>query len=121
MVLHDLAVPGSRANLDCDDRGRGGVLAIDSKHYQRQFQVDRDGIVWHGHHLLVSALRKTLWEADQADQVPGIADVQVAAIVAVHGASVPWGVLRAEGSPSSRPGGCSTSYVRCRPSLGRSG
>jgi nuclease-like protein len=23
-VLHDLAVPGSRANIDCDDPGRGG-------------------------------------------------------------------------------------------------
>jgi hypothetical protein len=53
-------------------------------------------MVWHGRHLLVSALRKTLWEADQADEVLGIADLQVAAVVAVHGASVPWGVLRAE-------------------------
>jgi len=24
VVLHDLAVPGSRANIDCDDSGRGG-------------------------------------------------------------------------------------------------
>src|SRR5512132_4412226 len=24
VVLHDLAVPGSRANVDCDDSGRGG-------------------------------------------------------------------------------------------------
>ena len=54
-------------------------------------------MVWHGRHLLVSALRKVLWEADQADEVLGIADVQVAAIVAVHGASVPWGRLRADG------------------------
>jgi hypothetical protein len=59
--------------------------------------VDRDGMVWHGRHLLVSALRTTLWEADQADEVLGIADLQVAAIVAVHGAGVPWGALRAEG------------------------
>jgi hypothetical protein len=54
-------------------------------------------MVWHGRHLLVSALRTTLWEADRADEVLGIADVQVAAIVAVHGASVPWGALWAEG------------------------
>jgi hypothetical protein len=38
-----------------------------------------------------------LWAADQADEVLGVADVQVAAIVVVHGASVPWGVLRADG------------------------
>jgi hypothetical protein len=53
-------------------------------------------MVWHGRHLLVSALRRTLWEADQADEVLGIADLQVAAIVAVHGAGVPWGLLRAD-------------------------
>jgi hypothetical protein len=54
-------------------------------------------MVWHGRRLLVSALRRTRWEADQADEVLGIADLQVAAIVAVHGASIPSGVLRAEG------------------------
>ena len=72
-------------------------MAIDSKQYQGQLRVDRDGMVWHSRHLLVSALRTSLWEADQADEVLGIADVQVAAIVAVHGASIPWGLLRAEG------------------------
>jgi hypothetical protein len=96
-VLHDLAIPGSAANIDHLVIGPGGVLAIDSKQYRGQLWVDRDGMVWHGRHLLVSILRKTLWEADQADEVLGIADIQVAAIVAVYGASVPWGVLRAEG------------------------
>jgi hypothetical protein len=96
-VLHDLAIPGSTANIDHLVIGPGGVLAIDSKQYRGQLRVDRDGMVWHGRHLLVSALRTTLWEADQADEVLGIADLQVAAIVAVHGASVPWGALRAEG------------------------
>jgi hypothetical protein len=53
-------------------------------------------MVWHGRRLLVSALRKVLWEADQADEVLGIADITVAAILAVHGASVPWGLLQAD-------------------------
>jgi Nuclease-related domain len=96
-VLHDLAIPGSAANIDHLVIGPGGVLAMDSKQYRGRLRVDRDGMVWHGRHLLVSALRTTLWEADQADEVLGIADIQVAAIVAVHGASVPWGVLWAEG------------------------
>jgi Nuclease-related domain len=96
-VLHDLAIPGSAANIDHLVIGPGGVAVIDSKQYRGHLRVDRDGMVWHGRHLLVSALRKTLWEADQADEVLGIADVQVAAVVAVHGASVPWGALRAEG------------------------
>ena len=73
------------------------MVAIDSKQYRGQLHVDRDGMVWHGRHLLVSALRTTLWEADQADEALGIADLQVAAVVAAHGASVPWGVLWAEG------------------------
>jgi Nuclease-related domain len=96
-VLHNLAIPGSAANIDHLVIGPAGVLAIDSKHYRGQLRVDRDGMVWHGRHLLVSALRTTLWEADQADEVLGIADLTVAAIVAVHGASVPGGALRAEG------------------------
>jgi Nuclease-related domain len=96
-VLHDLAIPGSAANIDHLVIGPGGVVAIDSKQYRWRLRLDRDGMVWHGRHLLVSALRTTLWEADQADEVLGIADLQVAAIVAVHGASVPWGALRAEG------------------------
>ena len=74
-----------------------GCWSIDTKQYRGRLRLDRYGMVWHGRHLLVSALRKVLWEADQADEVLGIADIQVAAIVAVHGASVPWGVLQADG------------------------
>jgi hypothetical protein len=96
-VLHDLAIPGSPANIDHLVIGPGGVLVIDSKQYRGRLRLDRDGMVWHGRHLLVSALRKVLWAADQADEVLGVADVQVAAIVAVHGASVPWGLLQADG------------------------
>jgi len=77
--------------------GPGGVLVIDTKHYRGQLRLDRHGMVWHGRQLLVSALRKVLWAADQADEILGIAEVQVAAVVAVHGASVPWGVLQADG------------------------
>jgi hypothetical protein len=96
-VLHDLAIPGSAANIDHLVIGPGGVLVIDSKQYRGRLRVDPYGMVWHGRHLLVSALRTTLWEADQADEVLGIADLTVAAIVAVQGASVPWGALRADG------------------------
>jgi hypothetical protein len=54
-------------------------------------------MVWHGRHVLVSALRRVLWAADRADEVLGIADIRVAAIVAVHGAAVSWGLLQADG------------------------
>jgi len=77
--------------------GPGGVLVIDSKQYRGRLHLDQYGMVWHGRHLLVSALRKVLWAADQADEVLGIAEVQVAAVVAVHGVFVPEGWLQADG------------------------
>jgi hypothetical protein len=96
-VLHDLAIPGTQANIDHLVIGPGGVLVVDSKRYRGRLRLDRHGMVWHGRQLLVSALRKVLWQADQADEVLGVADITVAAVVAVHGASIPWGVLQADG------------------------
>jgi hypothetical protein len=96
-VLHDLAIPGSPANLDHLVIGPGGVVVVDSKQYRGRLWLDSYGLLWHGRHLLISTLRKVRWEADQADEVLGVAEVQVAAIVAAHGASVPWGRLQADG------------------------
>jgi hypothetical protein len=97
-VLHDLAIPGAKANIDHLVIGPGGVVVIDTKRYRGRLWLDSYGLLWHGRHLLVAALRKVRWEADQADEVLGVADVQVAAIMAVHGASVPWGRLQADGA-----------------------
>jgi hypothetical protein len=96
-ILHDLAIPGSQANLDHLVIGPGGVLVLDSKQYRGRLRLDAYGMLWHGRHLLVSTLRKVRWEADQADEVLGIAEVQIPAIVAVHGTSVPWGRVQADG------------------------
>jgi hypothetical protein len=77
-------------------------------------------MVWHGRPLLISALRKVLEEADQADEVLGIADIQVAAIVAVLGASGPRGGL-GDGRchyRSFRPGGCPALLQALPPVLG---
>jgi hypothetical protein len=98
-VLHDLAVPGSRANLDHLVIGPGGVFAIDSKQYRGRLQLDPTGRLWHGPYPLAPALRAASWEADQAAQVlpdPGMA---VVPIVAVHGAQVPWGKVVTDGVP----------------------
>jgi hypothetical protein len=97
IVLHDLTVPGSAANIDHLAIGPGGVVAIDSKQYRGQLQLDPHGVLWHGRYPLASALRTTRWEADQADEVLDVADVDVAAIVAIHGASVPWGRVSVAG------------------------
>ena len=96
-VLHDLAIPGSAANIDHLVIGPGGVVVIDTKQYRGRLRLDQDGFLWHGRHLLISTLRRVRWEADQADEVLGIADLNVGAIVAVRGASIPWGRLEADG------------------------
>jgi hypothetical protein len=98
-VLHDLAVPGSRANIDHLAIGPGGVFAIDSKQYRGRLHLDQSGRLWHGRYPLVPAVRAVSWEADQAAQVlpdPGMA---VVPIVAVHGAQVPWGKVVVDGVP----------------------
>jgi hypothetical protein len=96
-VLHDLAIPGSSANIDHLVIGPGGVVVIDTKQYRGRLQQDHDGLLWHGRHLLLATLRKVRWAADQADEVVGVADVQIGAIMAVHGAKVPSGRLAADG------------------------
>ena len=97
MVLHDLAVPGSQANLDHLVIGPGGVFAIDSKQYRGRLQLDAVGKLWHGRYPLAPAVRAASWEADQAAQVlpdPGMA---VVPIVTVHGVHVPWGKVVMDG------------------------
>ena len=42
-VLHDLVVPGSRANLDHLVIGPGGVFVIDTKQYRGRLQLDPSG------------------------------------------------------------------------------
>jgi hypothetical protein len=77
--------------------GPGGVVVIDTKQYRGRLWLDADGLLWHGRHLLLATLRKMRWAADKADEILGVADVQVVAIMAVHGANVPWGRLAADG------------------------
>jgi hypothetical protein len=90
-VLHDLAVPGSRANLDHLVIGPGGVFVIDSKQYRGRLQLDPSGQLWHGRYPLAPTLRTVSFEADQAAQVLPDPGVVVLPVVAVHGAQVPWG------------------------------
>jgi hypothetical protein len=98
VVLHDLAIPGSRANLDHLAIGPGGVFVIDSKHYRGRLQLDPSGRLWHGRYPLAPTLRAVSFEADRAAQV--LADPHVVVpIVAVHGAQVPWGKVITQGVP----------------------
>ena len=97
-ILHDLAVPGSAANIDHLAIGRGGVFVIDSKQYRGRLQVNPTGRLWHGRYPLTPTLRAVEFKADRAAQV--LADPQVVIpIVAVHGAQVPWGKVVVDGVP----------------------
>jgi Nuclease-related domain len=98
-ILHDLALPGSPANIDHLMIGPGGVLVIDSKQYRGRLQLDPSGRLWHGRYPLDQTVQAVSWEADQAAQVlpdPGMA---VVPIVAVHGAQVLWGKVIVNGVP----------------------
>jgi Nuclease-related domain len=98
-VLHDLAVPGSQANIDHLVIGPGGVFVIDSKQYRGRLQLDPSGRLWHGRYPLTPILRAVSFEADRAAQVLPNPGVAVVPIVAVHGAQVPWGKVVVEGVP----------------------
>jgi Nuclease-related domain len=98
-VLHDLAVPGSQANLDHLVIGPSGVFVIDSKQYRGHLQLDPSGRLWHGRYPLAPALRAASFEADKAAQVLPDPGVVVVPIVAVHGAQVPWGKVVMDGVP----------------------
>jgi hypothetical protein len=98
-VLHDLALPGSRANIDHLVVGPGGVFVIDSKHYRGRLQLDPSGRLWHGGYPLAPALRVVDFEADRAAQVLPDPGVAVLPVVAVHGVQVPWGKVVMDGVP----------------------
>ena len=98
-VLHDLAIPGSRANIDHLVIGPGGVFVIDSKQYRGRLRLDPTGRLWHGGYPLAPALRAVDFEADQAAQVLVDPGVVVLPVVAVHGARVPWGKVVMNGVP----------------------
>jgi hypothetical protein len=98
-VLHDLAIPGSRANLDHLVIGPGGVFVIDSNQYRGRLRLDPLGRLWHGRYPLAPALRAVSFEADQAALVVTDPDVVVVPVMAVHGVQVPWGKVVMDGVP----------------------
>jgi len=99
VVLHDLAVPGGRANIDHLAIGPGGIFVVDSKQYRGRLQLDGSGRLWHGRYPLAATLQAVSLEADQAARVLPDPGVVVVPIVAVHGAQVPWGKVVMNGVP----------------------
>jgi hypothetical protein len=94
VAFHDLSMPGSRANIDHLLIGPTGVFVIDSKQYTGRIQQTLDGHVWHNHYPLDEQLRTV---RAQARAVEAILGAPVIPLLCVHGASVQWGGLSAQG------------------------
>jgi hypothetical protein len=94
VVFHDLAVPGSPANVDHLVIGPTGLFVIDSKQWTGTVHQGSDGLVWHNHYRLDRTLETVRWEAETLGRLLG---TRTAAVVCVHGAHVHGGGLHAQG------------------------
>jgi hypothetical protein len=94
VILHDLAMPDSAANVDHLVIGPSGVFVIDSKRWTGHLHQDSDGLVWHNHYRLDRTLASVRWQAVTLGRLLGVA---VAPLLGVHGAHVQGGGLRAQG------------------------
>jgi hypothetical protein len=92
--FHDVAVPGSNANVDHLVIGPSGVVVVDSKQYTGRVHQSLDGRAWHNHAPLDRQLEVVGWEAATVARVLG---VRVDPLVVVHGAEVAFGGLIAVG------------------------
>jgi hypothetical protein len=95
-VLHDVAIPGSRANADHLLIGPPGVFLVDSKAWHGHITAGPDGSAWHNGHPMDEVLDTVRWEARQ---VAGALGVGVLPILCVHDVSLPWGELYVAGEP----------------------
>jgi hypothetical protein len=94
VVFHDLAMPGSDANVDHLVIGPTGLFVIDSKQWTGSIHQSVDGLVWHNHYPLDRTLETVRWEAETLGRLLG---TRTAALVCVHGAHVQGGGLHAQG------------------------
>jgi Nuclease-related domain len=94
VVFHDLAIPGSPANVDHLVIGPSGVFVIDSKQWTGSVHQGADGRAWHNHYRLDRTLETVRWEAEAISRILG---TRAAALLCVHGAHVHGGGLHAQG------------------------
>jgi hypothetical protein len=99
-VFHDLAVPGSAANVDYMVVGPTGVYVIDSKRYRGHMRYT-GGRLWHGGRTLDRTLQTLWWEATQVAETLAFGpDLHVYPVLCVHVARLPWlGELLVDGIP----------------------
>src|SRR6266536_1462083 len=114
-VFHDLAIPGSRANVDHLVIGPPGVFLVDSKHYRGRLTLTPEGSLWYGHHPLIGVLATVHWEAAAIGETLGTA---VTPMLCVHGAQLPWGELMVQGIPVLAADRLATTLRALPPMLG---
>src|SRR5215218_4615314 len=94
VVFHDLAVPGSLANVDHLVIGSTGLFVIDNKQWTGSVHQSPDGLAWHNHYPLDRTLERVRWEAEAVGRLLG---TRIHPLVCVHGAHVQGGGLHAQG------------------------
>jgi hypothetical protein len=108
VVLHDRALPGSRANVDHLLIGPSGIWVVDSKRWHRKTGIrGRHGQVWVGRTPAERVVNPVKYETQVVANVLGAAvqdaGLEVGALIAVHGARMPWGGVVVEQVPLLRP------------------
>jgi hypothetical protein len=99
-VLHDLAIPHSRANGDHLLIGPPGVFLIDSKAWHGTITLAGDGSAWHNGHPLDQTLATVRWEAQQLATTLG---VPVLPLLCVHDTRIPWDEIYVDSVPVLTP------------------
>jgi nuclease-like protein len=95
VVFHDLAVPGSLANVDHLVIGPSGLFVIDTKQWTGSIHQSPDGLAWYHHYRLDRTLETVRREAEVISRILG---TRAVALVCVHGAYVHGGGLHAQGA-----------------------
>ena len=119
-VFHDLAIPGSAANVDHLVVGPTGVFVIDSKRYRGQVHYSA-GRLWHGRRPLDRTLDTLWWEATQVAETFGFGpDLHIYPVLCVHVARLPWlRELLVDGIPVLAAGALRSALQTTRQALSR--
>jgi Nuclease-related domain len=99
-VLHDVAVPSSRANGDHLLVGPPGVFLVDSKAWHGTITQAVDGQAWHNGHPLDQVIATVRWEAEQ---VTGALGAPVLPLLCVHDTRIPWDEIYVANVPVLTP------------------
>ncbi|MGV9387240.1 nuclease-related domain-containing protein [Nonomuraea sp. NPDC003707] len=102
-VLHDRALPRSRANIDHLVIGPTGVFVVDSKKWHRRTSIrPGSGTLWVGSTPIDKVIGPVVFEARAASDALSRATgqpVKAVPVIAVHGARLPrWGAINAQGT-----------------------